>query len=213
MAWDFKKEIGRKTIHLLSILFLIIYAIFSSYFNHKIALLILSFILIVLIELEYIRLELRKKIPIVSSLWKYKRKKEKSKLGGEVFFLIGAIICLAVFNTTIAFAAILMTTFGDLTASLIGKRFHKIKLFFRKDKALEGVLAELIVNLIIGYMVFYYFGLVIWPIIIVMALTATIVETIVSKMDDNLLIPLFSGFNGQITLYILTLANYFIRPY
>ena len=121
-----------------------------------------------------------------------KRKKE----GGQVFFLIGAIIALAVFDFDIALAAILMTVFGDMAAALIGKRFGKI--WLAKDRALEGILAELVVDLVIGY-------LILGPtiIVLVMALTATIVETIVRKMDDNLVIPLFSGFNGQVARYIL----------
>ena len=36
-----------------------------------------------------------------------------------------------------------------------------------------------------------------------MALTATIVESSIKKLDDNLLIPLFSGFNGQVALLIV----------
>jgi len=36
-----------------------------------------------------------------------------------------------------------------------------------------------------------------------MAITATFVESIVEKLDDNLLIPLFSGFNGQLARYLL----------
>jgi dolichol kinase len=38
-----------------------------------------------------------------------------------------------------------------------------------------------------------------------MAGTATFVETITDKMDDNLLIPLFSGFNGQLIVFMMTL--------
>lgn len=208
-SWDFKREIGRKVIHLLSLSFLIIYAFFSSYFNHKIALIVLAFLLTILIEIEYFRLEIGKHIPILSYLWRmYKREREREALGGEVFFLIGSIICLAVFETRIAFAAILMTTFGDLASSLVGRKFHNLKIHYLKNKAFEGIFAELIVDLIVGFLVFYYpfcnfSGAVLWPIALVMALTATFVETVVSKIDDNLLIPLFSGFNGQITYFIL----------
>ncbi|MDD5132823.1 MAG: SEC59/DGK1/VTE5 family protein [Candidatus Nanoarchaeia archaeon] len=211
MVWDLKRELGRKAIHLLSLSFLIIYILVSSTFNHKIALLILSFMLIILIELEYLRIEIGAKIPILHELWqKFRRKKEKHSLGGEVFFLIGSIICLAVFDLRIAAAAILMTTFGDMAAALIGKRFGRT--WITKKLALEGILAELIVDLIIGFLIVrtslwlldgYPLGTPIWPIIIGMAITATLVESLVSKLDDNLLIPLFSGFAGQIILMIM----------
>ena len=36
-----------------------------------------------------------------------------------------------------------------------------------------------------------------------MALVATIVETMVDELDDNLLIPIFSGFVGQVILFSL----------
>jgi len=40
-------------------------------------------------------------------------------------------------------------------------------------------------------------------VILGMALVATIVETLVDELDDNLLIPIFSGFAGQIILFSL----------
>ena len=217
MEWDFKKEVGRKVIHLLSIFFLIIYIAVASKFNHRIALLILGFILIIVIEIEYFRVETAFRLPLVSRLWKYKREKEKERLGGEVFFLIGAILCLAIFDLRIAAAAILMTTFGDLAAALIGKRFGRI--WILKNRALEGILAELAVNLIIGFLLVRTLvnGSVWWlssltpagtpilPVIITMAVTATFVETILTKLDDNLIIPLFSGFNGQVIMLLLSI--------
>jgi len=42
-----------------------------------------------------------------------------------------------------------------------------------------------------------------WVVVLVMALTATVVETLIYKMDDNLLIPVFAGFNGQVALLVL----------
>lgn len=215
MGWDLKRELGRKVIHLLSLSFLIIYILVSSTFSHKIALLILSFMLIILIELEYLRIEIGAKLPILNNLWeRFRRKKEKQSLGGEVFFLIGAIICLAVFDLRIATAAILMTTFGDMAAALIGKRFGRI--WITKKLAIEGILAEFIVDIIIGFLIIRnslwwldgsQFGVPIWPIVIIMALTATLVESVVSKLDDNLLIPLFSGFAGQIALMVMLYLN------
>jgi len=40
-----------------------------------------------------------------------------------------------------------------------------------------------------------------------MAGTATIVETVTDKLDDNLLIPAFSGFNGQLVVFILGIGK------
>lgn len=216
MAWDIKKEIIRKCLHLLSLSFLVVYALFNEYFTHKKALLALSLMLIILFELEYVRIELQKKIPIIG--WfndRFRRKRECHYLGGEVFFLMGAIISLAVYDVRIAFTAILMTTFGDMAAAIIGTGFGKTWVF--KDRALEGILAEFIVDLGIGFLFLRQFvqgsdwwwqaltlmGQPIWSIIIVMALVATIVEVVVSKIDDNLLVPVISGFAGQTMLIII----------
>lgn len=216
MAWGYKREIARKGVHLLSLSFILIYIIFAVLFGHRAGLLALAFLLVLLIEFEYFRIELRKKIPFISKFWWVKRPHEKEKLGAEVFFLIGSIICLAIFDLRVAVAAILMTTFGDLAAALIGKRFGKHWLPYPKKKAWEGVIAELVVDVIVGFLIIRTvvdgsiwwlggsgMGQPVWPIIIAMAVTATFVETMIQKLDDNLLIPVFAGFTGQIVLMIV----------
>lgn len=193
MTWDFKKELARKAVHLLSIFFIIIFVVVSKSYGTKLALLALVLLLVFLMEIDYVRVELGKKIPFISRFF---RRKERNKHGGQVFFLIGAIISLAAFDFRIAISALLMTTFGDMAAALIGKRFGKT--WITKDRAIEGILAEFMVDVILGYIILGN-----WIVLLVMAITATIVETAISKLDDNLMIPLFSGFNGQMAVYIL----------
>ena len=197
MVWDLKKELKRKAIHLLALSFIVIFILISENFGEALALFALVFLLIIFLELDYVRIDLRKKIPFVSGLW---RLKEKNRPGGQVFFLIGAIISLSVFDFRIALAVILMTIFGDMAAALVGKRFGKT--WLTKTKAWEGILAEFFVDVVIAYFIIGN-----WIVILVMALTATIVETLVDRLDDNLMIPLFAGFNGQLTLYILSLLS------
>ena len=208
MSWNFKRELARKFVHLLSIFIILIYFIASDVFSREIALIILVLILIIFLELEYFRLEIGGKIPVLNRIWKYvRRKKEKNKLGADVFFLLGAILALSVFELRVAIAAILMTTFGDMSAALIGQKFGKHP-FFMKNKTWEGTLAEFFVDLLIAESVFFWnnlsavYSLEIWAVILAMAITATFVETIIAKMDDNLLIPIFSGFVGQIILFL-----------
>ena len=208
--WNFKRELARKFVHFLSIFILLIYFAVSDFFNQKIALFLLVLILIIFLEFEYLRIEIGRKIPILNNIWKYlRREKEKDKLGGDIYFLIGAILVLSIFDTRIAIAAILMTTFGDLSAALIGQKFGYHPLGFMKDRAWEGIIAEFVVDVLIGFFVFFWgfwnnFAFLtnfeVWVIIFVMSITATFVETIIYKMDDNLIIPIFSGFAGQMTL-------------
>lgn len=215
--WSFKKEVIRKSIHLLSIIFLVAYVLVSKEVNHKVALLFLSFMLIILFELEYARVEVGAKIPFLKKLWEYRRDKEKNHMGAEIYFLLGSIICLAIFDLRIAAAAMLMVTFGDLAAALVGTKFGKTPLPYIKGKAWEGLLAELAVDLAIGIIVlrepvngrmwwdssWLPAGDPMWLIIVVMAVSATVVETAVKKLDDNLLVPVVAGFNGEIILLLL----------
>jgi len=193
MVWSLKSELTRKAVHILAIAFILIFSLISQNFGEKIALLGLVFLLILFLELEFVRIELRREIPILKYLYRHK---EKNRVAGNIFFLIGSIIALAVFDINIAIAAILMTVFGDMAAALVGKKFGKIKIF--KEKCLEGMLAEFFVDLIIASLLINNIY-----VILAMALIATIAETLVSKIDDNLIIPLFAGFSGQIVLLIL----------
>lgn len=193
--WNFKSELKRKGVHLLSLSFLLSYVIFGNLWGERIALLLLTLLLIWFLEIEFIRLKTKFKIPLIGGLW---REKEKNKLGGQVFFLIGAIISLAVFDFKIAFVAILMTTFGDMAAALIGMKYGKRWLKNIPNKAWEGIIAEFAVDLAIGIIFLPYF-----LISLIMALTATFVETVFTHADDNLMVPLFAGFNGQVVLLII----------
>ncbi|MFW6450473.1 MAG: diacylglycerol/polyprenol kinase family protein [Nanoarchaeota archaeon] len=212
MSWDFKRELARKVIHLLSIFILLIYFGVSLKFGENVALIALTFILILFIEVEYLRLEWVKNLPLLKRIWNYVlREKEKDKIGGDIFFLIGAILVLAVFDTKIAVTAILMTIFGDLSAALFGSRFGHNYLTRFPEKAWEGIFAELIVNIIVGFVVlislFEMSLFVALPVLFIMSVTATFVETIVTRIDDNLLIPLFSGFNGQVIFFLIMLLH------
>lgn len=192
--FSLKRELQRKAVHVTSVLIVIFY-----YFLPKEAIMLpLTLFLILFLEVEFIRLDLRLKLPFFHKLY---RENEKDRLSGNVFFLMGAIIAISVFSKEIAIAAILMTTIGDASAAIFGKRFGRTWIPKLKDRAVEGCTAEFAVDLLIGFVFLNS-----WLIILVMAGTATIVETVVNKIDDNLLIPLFSGFNAQILTYIISLG-------
>ena len=188
-------ELRRKAVHLLSLLFLVIYIGFAFYYGHKAGLLALTALLFLFLIIDLIRVELKTKIPILHIFW---REKEKTRLGGQVYFLIAAIISFAVFDFNIAVAVLLMTTFGDMAGSLIGIKFGKHKMFGAKDRDWEGTIAEFAVDIIIGLILLD--SLVI---ILGVALVATFVERISRHIDDNLLIPVVAGFVGQFLSMVL----------
>lgn len=187
---SFANELLRKGIHFTSILIILVYAFFGKQASQTLLIAYLVFIL----SIEHLRLDRGIKLPLFHSLL---RQKEGKGLGSHVYFTIGALIAVSVFSKNIAFAAILMTTFGDMSAALIGKRFGKIRIF-GNGKSLEGCVAEFIVNLFIAILLLEN------PIIsICTAFVATFVETTFVKIDDNLAIPVFSGAFAEMAFLML----------
>jgi phytol kinase len=154
--------------------------------------------LIVVLFLDYFRLEHSMRIPLFYTMY---REHEANRLGGHIFFALGAISAISLFSKEIAYAAVLMTTFGDLAAALIGKFYGKRRVFkkiFKNDKSIEGSASEFIIDFLVGMLILGD------PVVsLVMAFFATLTETAVNKIDDNLVVPTLSGFFGQITLTLL----------
>lgn len=198
--FDLLNEIKRKAVHIFALFYIFIYVFVFKFYGHENGLFALVSLLIVFLIIDFFRVERRKKILFFYQFW---RPKEKHKFGGQVFFLSGVIIVFAVFSFKIALAAILMTIFGDMTAALVGKKYGKHYLVSLKDRAWEGILGEFFVNVIVGVLVFFWgvwnFGdFNLWLVVLVMAFVATLVETVLDKLDDNLMIPVFSGFFGYV---------------
>lgn len=192
MTWDFFNEIGRKIIHITILIVLVVYVAFNQQYGKQIALLVLIALLIFFFILEYFRLELNWKMPFFSA---FIRPKEQHRMYGVIFFLSATIILLAVLDFPIALAALLMTTFGDMSAALAGKKYGTTLIF--RNKTFVGFSTELTVNLIVGLIVGFLFSLNIY-VPILMAFTATIVETLLDELDDNLIVPICAGFVGQV---------------
>ena len=202
MVWGLFHEIGRKIIHITILVVLAAYFViqnslidagYTATLAKQVALLFLVALLILFLRLEYFRLEVGWKMPFFSQ---FIRPKEQNKMYGVIYFLSATIISLAVFDYKIALAALLMTTFGDMVAALVGKRYGSTLIY--RNKTWAGFLGELATNLIVGFIILDSIY-----VILGMAIIATIVETLVDELDDNLLIPIFSGFAGQIILFSL----------
>ncbi|HLC53983.1 MAG TPA: hypothetical protein VJK03_05565, partial [Candidatus Nanoarchaeia archaeon] len=157
MAWGVFNEIGRKIIHITILIVLAAYFFIQEYFlglgynaafSKQLALLFLVALLMLFLILEYLRLELGWKMPFFSQ---FIRPKEENRLYGVIYFLSATIISLAVFDHKIALAALLMTTFGDMVAALVGKRYGTTLIY--RNKTWAGFLAELATNVIVGFLV------------------------------------------------------------
>ena len=191
---EFVFEIMRKSVHLISLFIVLIY----EFLGKETVLWVLMLFLVTVLFLDYLRLEHSMRIPFFYTMY---RDQEANRLGGHIYFALGAISAIALFSREIAYAAILMTTFGDMAAALIGKFYGKKRVFkgiFNNNKSIEGSVSEFIVDFLIGFLITGN------PAVsLVMSFFATLTETAVNKIDDNLVIPIFSGFFGQITLILL----------
>ncbi|MBI2650850.1 phosphatidate cytidylyltransferase [Candidatus Woesearchaeota archaeon] len=197
MSWNFFHEIGRKVIHLTILIVLLLFFAIKDQFGKQTALLFLVALLILFLILEYLRLDLNIKLPFFHQ---FIRPKEQYRVYGVIFFLCSTIITLSVFETSIALTALLMTTFGDVSAAIAGKKYGTTMLF--RNKTVVGFIAELATNLIVAVIMSLSFDINIY-IPIAMAFAATIVETMLDEVDDNLVVPVISGFIGQILIPLI----------
>jgi dolichol kinase len=145
-------------------------------------------------EVEYVRLEVKPKFPEYLNIF---RPKERDNVTGSIFFISATIISFAVFDYGIALLALLLTVFGDLASALVGIKFGKHKLVHKKT--LEGFLAGFLVNLLVGSLILPDHPMI----YIFMAFVASTVELLTGKLDDNLTVPLFSGFAGHLIAYFI----------
>lgn len=186
-------EILRKSVHLSGLLIVVGYTLILNYFSESVAILSMTGLLLLLLEAEHIRVEHKPRIiKMFSGLF---RKHEQNNLSGAAFLMISCIICFSAFNYWIAILALFMTVFGDIFAAIFGRAFGKTVIY--KNKTLVGTLAGLTANTAVGFLILPEFLLLFLP----MAFTATLVEFLTNKLDDNLTVPLFAGFVGQMIAY------------
>lgn len=211
VAGSYHKEVIRKVIHVSGLGYLAVYFIFAAWLGHRAALLVLAGLLLIAVFLEYVRLKLKLNIPLLKYLYNFRRRSEADRLGAEVYFLLGVLISLAMFDTAVAVAAVLMTVFGDMAAALVGMKLGRIRpKAFGGEKSLEGAAAGLLVNFAVGLLYLRTAGLeglggqMLWPVVVAMALTASVVELTIPRIDDNLTIPVLSGCAGQLTVMLLS---------
>lgn len=192
-----KKEILRKLFHLMEIPVILMYSYIHFVWGHRIGILALTALFLILLEVEHIRLEVRPKLPKILNIL---RPRERNNVTGTVFFISATIIAFSAFDYSIAILALLLTVFGDLASALIGIRFGKHKII--KNKTLEGCIAGFLINIVVGFLLLPEFPIV----FISMAIVASLVELITNKLDDNLTVPVFSGFAGQIIVYFFAIS-------
>ncbi len=119
---------------------------------------------------------------------KYSKGILKEKAGfllGTSNFLIANLFCIIFFSKSIAIASLVFLTYGDAMATIIGKKYGKIRFF--KGKSLIGMGAFFVTCLILGIGMKFLPGIELgFLVIIIGAGVAAVVEVLPIPLDDNL---------------------------
>ena len=109
------------------------------------------------------------------------------KYTGATWVFIGSTLTIAIFPKEIAVISLVYMSLGDAIASLVGRKYGKMKFY---NKTIEGSLAGLIVCLLSGYL-----AQLSLPLVVVFsgAFAAMFIELLPISIDDNLSVPLFAG--------------------
>lgn len=183
-----KEEIVRKFIHVGS--GIVISVLYGSS-QRDLLIIGLPFSLFIISFLEVLRFKGMVSVPFL-------RDREKKKVGGHAFFILGAFISILLFDKQIAIASILMLAIGDAASgialaatrgTLDGGEAYK-----RRIKPPDVILIMLGVSFLVGY-----YTLDSLPLAIGGAVGATIADGVHLRVygipiDDNLTIPLYAGF-------------------
>ena len=203
---DYKNELLRKGIHLVSLSIPIIY----YYITRELALMILVPLVIFSVATDLYRYQndsFGKFFYKIFGFMLRDHEKDHSKksLNGATYVLIAAVVTILIFPKIIAVTAFAILIVSDISAALIGRRFGKIKFL---SKSLEGTSAFfisacvviLIAPKVIGLPTEYLIGFI-------AAFVGAIAENIsYGYADDNLTIPLSVGLTMW-ALYALLLPE------
>ncbi len=185
-----KPELGRQFLHLIIgivTVLLIYFDILSS----------LAIFLLIIIGILASLLSKRIKLPFFSFfLQHFERENMRKKFPGKgaIFFFIGTLLALQLFEREIALASIMVLALGDSFSHIFGEWFGKIKNIFNghSKKLMEGTLAGTLAGFI-GALLFVPI-----PEAFLGSLAAMIAEVVKidlndHTLDDNLIVPLVAG--------------------
>lgn len=131
------------------------------------------------------------------------RRREFKSLTGGSYLMVAALACMLMFgrNTGVVIAALSFLVIGDTVAAIVGLTIGRIRIF---RKTLEGTLAGLLSCLGVAWAVSALPGLDL-PLQIGMlgAVSASLVEALPVEVNDNVVVPIFSGAIMMIALQIL----------
>ena len=115
---------------------------------------------------------------------------EDSRITGATYLLIGSCLAFALFDPTVAIAALLFLSLGDPAAAIVGQSVGGPRFF---GKSPVGTLAFTLVASLVAAGLVFAGGTQVKTALFAGAVVAAIVEILPLPIDDNLTIPLAAG--------------------
>tara|TARA_Y100000992_G_scaffold272240_1_gene213685 strand:- start:12 stop:587 length:576 start_codon:yes stop_codon:yes gene_type:complete len=181
-------EISRKFLHIFS---LIIPLSYLWIFKDKSLVLVLLLILSIFsILIEFLRFKIESINNIFRKFLNFMLRKNelKGSITGATWLLIGNLITVYLYPIYIAVPALIFLSIGDSFAALFGKKIPKLKI---GNKSIIGTLAGIFSSLPIALLVNQVLPI---HVLVIGAVTAMLVELLPIPLNDNLTIPILSGF-------------------
>ena len=191
------RELKRKSIHITGLSVPISILIFGKVYTA----IFVAIALVVALALEAGRLRGRINLPAV-------RDHEQEKVAGYIYYILGSLVTVIVFRPMIAVAAMLMLSLGDAVSGLVGSVLVNANVRARNEKwrfkPFPIVASMFLACLAIGFLSSGITHLP-WQVYLCGAVGATVADSMAlfvgnRGLDDNLTIPIFSGFMMSISL-------------
>jgi dolichol kinase len=198
-----RKEVSRKLFHLTIIIVVILY-----YFSDKpTTLLWCSIFLLGFVISDIIRVKAYYLFPLRKMADTVTRPFERRTLGAAVYFTIGALTTVFLFEKIIAIAAVTIAAAGDGMAAVTGIAIGRHKISKNSKKTVEGAIGAFLTSLGLGIFFFFEIPLVFTIIISLVAASVVVsVDLVELPIDDNLILSIILGF----AITYVHLARYYL---
>ena len=187
-------EISRKFLHIFSLIIPLSYLWIFKDKSLVLALLLILSIFSILIEFFRFKIELINNIFKKFFNFMLRKNELKGSITGATWLIIGNLITIYLYPIYIAVPALIFLSIGDSFAALFGKKIPKLKI---GNKSIIGTLAGIFSSLSIALLVNQALPT---HVLVIGAVTAMLVELMPLPLNDNLTIPILSGFIMIITL-------------
>jgi len=144
-------------------------------------------------------------LPILSwVLKKFDREDYRKKFPGRgmVFFFVGTLLVLKLFDLNIALASIMVLSLGDSFSHVFGRHIGRIKHPLNGLKSVEGSFIGVVFGFL-GALFFVNFKMAFFGSLVAMFVESLDLKLSDSPVDDNLIVPLVAG-----TIMLLIETNF-----